>query len=1273
MLKLAFSINFSDLYTSDGLKKLDEIFLSWLDKQENSKLIFANLLNARQNKQNLNSEHLIELSILLEDFIGTLFDINSEIKRQQEQVKNLKNILHCRKIFIQKRVTKKQDIDEKELNNSINILRNKGVLKNKNDAHVHAKDFADFVLNWLENDDEISLTAAAYYANYLIYSSNKQIKNSWNEENKVLFSIPNKLDYDNLIPDLIYENTNNSISNKYYDEFQNKDFTEQENSQSNLYQNNDFLDYEPRKLSLPNNTIYGRADFNFYDSDKSVIAAQKNAFYCIYCHNRQKDSCSHGFIQNNTHSDNRLVNNSTEMLISHLEVSINTSKVLTNPLGIELHGCPLKEKISEMNLLKAQGYIIAPLIVATIDNPMIAATGHRICNDCMKSCIYQKQEPVNIPLIETQTLDQVLELTWGFEIYSLLTRWNPCKIDQPYPIASDSNHRVLVVGLGPAGFTLAHYLLNNGITVVNIDGSKIEPLPSYLIKDNFKPIKKVQELFVNLKDRIPKGFGGVMEYGITVRWQKNYLILIRLLLERRENFRFFDGIRFGSQIGFDNLHALGFDHIALALGAGKPNIPKIDNILAKGVRTASDFLMSLQLSGAGNKQSLANMQIRMPIIIIGSGLTAIDSATESLVYYCVQIEKLLRQYEKLGNALFENLNSEEIEIAYEFLSHAKQLRNINEGDEKSNGKDLGNLLRSWGGATILYRKSINDSPAYRINHEEMIKAFEQGIYFIEHATPIAVETNQWNQCIGMYYNIELNAELYDKFSTKLERESAVEYNTESKLPKYNKDTKYISAKTVLIAAGTEPNTVIIRENDHNSLDLSKIIKFQKNNKYFDFIPGKNFLLHSGMLSRDETAISQSNNDFPFGISCFGDLHFKYSGNVVKAMASAKYGYSEIIEDLELAKSDFNSSTLLFEKDKLAFIAKEKLETEKTLFKKQTQQEFFANLEDKLIARIEQINVLASKVIEIVVKAPLAAQRFKPGQFFRLQNYKNINNKIPLIESIALTGASCDNDRVSLILLEVGSSTNICRHLSIGEKVVLMGPTGSPTEIPKNENILLIGGGLGNAVLFSIGKAMKQNHCKVLYFAGYRSEDQICKKKEIEDAADKVVWCCEDTILSSTRKEDIALQGNIIQCLETYSNVSEKETLKIKEKSTMNTTSIAFNSNDFSLKKIDRILVIGSSGLMEAVTKWRYYGLGKKLLSKNCKVIASINSPMQCMMKEICGQCLQRQVNDKGEESYVYSCFQQDQNAKYVDFCFLQSRLQQNSLQEKISSKIQEML
>ena len=46
------------------------------------------------------------------------------------------------------------------------------------------------------------------------------------------------------------------------------------------------------------------------------------------------------------------------------------------------------------------------LAMIIIDNPMLPGTGHRICNDCMKACIFQKQEPVNIPQTETGIADR---------------------------------------------------------------------------------------------------------------------------------------------------------------------------------------------------------------------------------------------------------------------------------------------------------------------------------------------------------------------------------------------------------------------------------------------------------------------------------------------------------------------------------------------------------------------------------------------------------------------------------------------------------------------------------------------------------------------------------------------------------------------------------------------------------------------------------------------------------------------------------------------------
>ena len=118
-----------------------------------------------------------------------------------------------------------------------------------------------------------------------------------------------------------------------------------------------------------------------------------------------------------------------------------------------------------MHTFRAAGDVLGAFATIAIDNPMMAATGHRICNDCMKACIYQKQEPVDIPQAETSVLKEVLELPWGFEIYALLDALE--SVGHPAPAARpDSGRKVLIVGLGPAGFTLAHHLMNDGHTIV---------------------------------------------------------------------------------------------------------------------------------------------------------------------------------------------------------------------------------------------------------------------------------------------------------------------------------------------------------------------------------------------------------------------------------------------------------------------------------------------------------------------------------------------------------------------------------------------------------------------------------------------------------------------------------------------------------------------------------------------------------------------------------------------------------------------------------------
>jgi hypothetical protein len=239
--------------------------------------------------------------------------------------------------------------------------------------------------------------------------------------------------------------------------------------------------------------------------------------------------------------------------------------------------------------------------------------------------------------------------------------------------------------------------------------------------------------------------------------------------------------------------------------------------------------------------------------------------------------------------------------------------------------------------------------------------------------------------------------------------------------------------------------------------------------------------------------------------------------------------------------------------------------------------------------------------------------------------------------------------LSTIVLQMGGSSDLCNLLQPGEPVVLMGPTGMPTEIHADETVALVGGGLGNAVLFSIGQALRAKGSKTIYFAGYKAMADRFKVDEIEAAADVVVWCCDEAPgFAPTRPRDSSFVGNIVQAMAAYA------------KGQLGNTSIKMND-------VDRIIVIGSDRMMAAVAHARHNVLSPYLKAGHF-AIGSINSPMQCMMKEICAQCLQAHINpETGEKTHVFSCFNQDQELDCMDWGSLNERLKQNSLQEKLTA------
>jgi len=930
-----------------------------------------------------------------------------------------------------------------------------------------------------------------------------------------------------------------------------------------------------------------RDGFRLTDPRMDQRHVQGEVNYCIYCHEHDGDFCSKGFPEKKAKPELGL---------------------RVDPLGNRLTGCPLEEKISEMHVLRRDAQPLAALAMAMVDNPMIPATGHRICNDCMKACIYQKQDPVDIPQIETRILTDVLDLPWGVEIYDLLARWNPLRRTQ-YRQRPYNGRRVLVAGMGPAGFTMAHHLTMEGCAVVGIDGLKIEPLADELLVE---PVRDWAGLREDLDERILLGFGGVAEYGITVRWDKNFLKLIYLTLARRAGFAAHGGVRFGGTLWVEDAWSLGFDHVCVATGTGLPRVIHMGNSLARGMRQASDFLMALQLTGAHKDTSLASLQVRLPAVVVGGGLTAVDTATEVQAYYIKQVEKTLARFEQLAasegaEAVRAALVPEDREILDEHLEHGRAVRAERaRAAAVGEAPDFAPLLRAWGGVTIAYRKGLNESPAYTRNHEEIDRAMEEGLFYAEGLDPLHCELDEYGHVDALVCR-------------RVERHGGRWLNTATE--------KRLPARAVFVAAGTVPNTIYEREHPGT---------FAVDGDHF-----RPHVEHHDGLQPVQTALHPKAAEFgPFTsyehggglVSFIGDTHPAFHGSVVRAIASAARSWPQVMSALD---------------QRPAVEAPAPAEREA----------FLADIARRLRAEVVAVEMTSPGVAEVWVRAPQAAARYRPGQFFRLQGFESL---APVVEGarlqipgITVSGAGVDGDCIRLMVLQFGAGPRLVTRLRPGDPVVLMGPTGAPTEIPAGETVLVVAGRWGAAAMRDIGPALRNAGNRVVYVAAFGAAADVDHQHELEAAADQIIWATADEPrIEARRPADVSVVATDMVDLVAQYGRGELGP-----------------ADGIALAAVDRILIMGGTGLLRgfqaALAEPEFGGR----LKRDLRALGTAGSPMQCMLKGVCAQCLQWQKDpETGERTRaVFSCAEQDQPLAWIDLDNLVARQQQNRLPERLTA------
>ena len=396
-IKLKFELSFEDLYRREGLVRLDGKFVESVKAGDPA--LFNRFMEARSNPAALTHKQQSDLIVELAPHVEDFIGDLFGISAEVRALQARHNALEPLFAVKRKFIHKKAISGvTKEQASAINGPALAAELQSLFNEPLTEQSFVEHVSRWLDAEKEHAAQLKTA-AQYAAWAALSPAGIA-KHHHGVLFKIPHKLDMTHLIPVRTVE-----------------------------------VDGIAR-MALPKHDWRLREGFKLTDPGMDLAGALDQAQYCIKCHNQGKDSCSSGLKE-------------------------KTGEFKLSVFGVTLAGCPLEEKISEMNVVKQRGNSIGALAIVTVDNPMAAGTGHRICNDCMKSCIFQKQEPVDIPQVETRTLKDVLELPWGFEIYSLLTRWSPLDFSRPVS-RPPSGYKVLVVGLGPAGFTLAHHLMNDG-------------------------------------------------------------------------------------------------------------------------------------------------------------------------------------------------------------------------------------------------------------------------------------------------------------------------------------------------------------------------------------------------------------------------------------------------------------------------------------------------------------------------------------------------------------------------------------------------------------------------------------------------------------------------------------------------------------------------------------------------------------------------------------------------------------------------------------------
>ncbi len=156
-------------------------------------------------------------------------------------------------------------------------------------------------------------------------------------------------------------------------------------------------------------------------------------------------------------------------------------------------------------------------------------------------------------------------------------------------------------------------------------------------------------------------------------------------------------------------------------------------------------------------------------------------------------------------------------------------------------------------------------------------------------------------------------------------------------------------------------------------------------------------------------------------------------------------------------------------------------------------------------KIIKKTALASEIKLLEIKAPLIAQKTKPGQFVIVRLHEK-GERIPL----TIADWNPAQGTITLVFDEIGLTTKLLGALNLGDEILdVSGPLGVPSVIKNYGTVAVVCGGVGVATAYNIVKGLKEAGNRVVSIIGAQTQEKLVFENKIKQHSDKLYVSTDD--------------------------------------------------------------------------------------------------------------------------------------------------------------------